>query len=60
MMLRTRMTTLPFLLLPLYSFVMFDSDYALLSCPFCKLSTLRNILMVLGRNIEHDETMCCI
>ena len=31
-MLLTRMTTLPFLLLALSTFVTFDSDYALISC----------------------------
>ena len=36
---RTRMTTLPFLLLELSPFVIFDSDYALILCPLCK-STL--------------------
>ena len=32
-MLRTRMTTLPFILLALSPFVMSDSDYPLISCP---------------------------
>ena len=31
--LHTRMTTLPFLLLGLYPFVIFDSDNPLISCP---------------------------
>ena len=42
--LRTRMTTLPFLLLALSPFVIFDSDYALISCQLCKWNTLWNIL----------------
>ena len=51
-MLCTRMTTVPFLLLALSTFVIFDSDYALRS----KSNTLQNILMILGRNAEQDET----
>ena len=39
-MLLTRMTTLPFLLLPLSPFVIFDSDYALMSCPLCNSNIL--------------------
>ena len=54
-MLCTRMTTLPFLLLALSPFVIFDSDYALISCQLCKSNTLSNIFMVLGRNVEQDE-----
>ena len=57
---RTRMITLPFLLLVLSPFVIFDSDYPLISCLFCNANTLRNILMVLGRNVEQDESMCRI
>ena len=30
---RTRMTTQPFLLLALSPYVIFDNDYALISCP---------------------------
>ena len=56
----SRMTTLPFLLLPLSPFVIFDSDYSLISCPLCNSNTLWNILKVLGRNVEQDNTMCCI
>ena len=54
----TRMTTQPFLFLPLPPFVIFDSDYALISCPLCKSNTLWNILMILNRNVEQDKTMC--
>ena len=55
---RTRMTTLPLLLLALSSFVISDSDYALISCPLCKSKTLWNIFMILGRNVEQDQTTC--
>ena len=41
---RSRMTTLPFLLLALSPFVIFDSDNPLISCPLCK--TLWNNLMI--------------
>ena len=54
----TKMTTLPFLLLALSPFVIFDSDYALILCPLCKSHTLWNIFMILGRNVEQDETTC--
>ena len=56
----TRMTTLPFLLLVLSPFVMFDSDYALISCPLCKSNSLWNILMILGRNVEQDKRTCSV
>ena len=59
-MLSTRMTTLPFLLLLLSPFVIFDSDYAFILCLLCNSNTLWNILMVLGRNVEQDETTCCV
>ena len=52
---RTRMTTIPFLLLALFPFVTFDSDYALISCRLCKSNTLWNIFMILGRNVEQDK-----
>ena len=48
-MLITRMTTLPFLLLALSPFVIFDSDYALISYLLCKSNTLWNISVILGR-----------
>ena len=54
----TRMTTLPFLLLVLSLFVIFDSVYALILCPFCKRNTLLNILMILVRNAEQDMRTC--
>ena len=59
-MLHTRMTTLPFLLLVLSPLVIFDSDYALISCPLCKSNTRLNIFMILDRNVEHDKTTCHI
>ena len=59
-MLHTRMTTLPFLLLASSPFLMSDSDYPLISCPLCKSKTLWNIFMILGRNVEQDQTTCCI
>ena len=56
---RTRLTTLPFLLLALSPFVMSDSDYPLILCPLCKSKTLWNIFMILGSNVEQDQTTCC-
>ena len=47
---------LAFLLLALSSIVIFDSDYSLISCPLCKSNTLKHIFMILGRNVEQDET----
>ena len=57
---RTRMTTLPFLLLALSPFVIFDSDNPLDLCPFCKSKTLWYTFMILGRNVEQDQTTCSI
>ena len=54
----TRMISLPFLLLALSPFVIFDSDYALISSPLCKSNTLWNIFMILGRNVEQNEMTC--
>ena len=53
----TRMTTLPFLLLALSPFVVSDSDYPLILCPLCKSKSLWNIFMILGRNVEQDQTI---
>ena len=50
----TRMTTLAFLLLVLSPFVIFDSDYALISCPLCKSNTLWTVFIILSRNVEQD------
>ena len=55
-MLHTRLTTLALLLLELSPFVLFEKD----SCPLFNLNTLWNILMVLCRNVEQDQTMCRI
>ena len=57
---RTRMTTLPFLLLGFSSFVSFNSDYALISCLLCKSNTLWNIILILGRNVWQDKKTCDI
>ena len=55
---RTKMTTLPFLLLALSPFAIFGSDYPLILCPLCKSKTLWNIFMILARNVEKDQTTC--
>ena len=39
-------------------FVIFDGDYALISCPLCKSNTLWNIFIILGRSVEEDKTTC--
>ena len=54
----TRMTTLPFLLLAVSPFVIFNSDNPLILCPLCKSKTLWNSFMILGRNVEQNHTMC--
>ena len=59
-MLRTRMTTLPFLLLALSPFVMSDCDYPLISCPLCKSKTLWNIFVIIDTNVEQDQTTCYV
>ena len=41
---------IPFLLLALSPIVIFDSDYALISCPLCKSNTVWDISVILGRN----------
>ena len=55
-----KMTTLPFLLLALFPFLMSDNDYPLISRPLCKSKTLWYIFMILGRNIEQDQATCCV
>ena len=57
---RTKMPILPFLLLALSPFVIFDSDNPLISGPFCKSKTLWNIFMTLGTNVEQDKMTCCV
>ena len=54
------MKTLPFLLLALSAFVIFDSDNPLILCLLCKSKTLWNIFMILGRNVEQDQTTCLV
>ena len=56
-MLYTRMTTLAFLLLELSTFVLFLKS---ISCQLGKSNAFWNILMISGRNVEQDETMCCV
>ena len=52
----TRMTTLTFfLLLELSPLLVFEFDYLSL---LCNTNTLRNILMILGTNVEQDEMKC--
>ena len=55
---RTRMKALSFLLLALAPFVMSHSDYPLISCPLCESKTLWDIFMILGRNVQQDQTTC--
>ena len=50
---RTRVTTLPFLLLELSLFFFYLKK---ILCLLCNSNTLWNISMVLGRNVEHDQT----
>ena len=56
--LHIRITTLPFLLLDLSPFVIFDSDNQFILCLLCKSKTLWNIFMILGRNVDQDQTTC--
>ena len=56
-MLCKRKTTLAFLLLELSPFVLF---LKLISCQLCNSNTLWSVLMIFGRNVEQDETMCRI
>ena len=51
----TRMTTLTFLLLELLPLVMFEFNFLLL---LCNMNTPRNILIMLGTNVEQDKMMC--
>ena len=57
-MLRTRMTTLPFLLLALSPFVIFC--YILTVMIHCKSKTLWNIFLIVGRNVEQDQMTCLL
>ena len=47
------MTTLPFLLLALSPFVMFDSDYPLILCP--RMTTLPFLLLALSPFVMFDS-----
>ena len=54
----TRMTTLAFLfILELSPLLVFEFDFLSL---LCNTNTFRNILMILGRNVEQDEMICCV
>ena len=53
----TRMTTSAFLLSELSPLLVFEFDFLSL---LCNTNTLRNILMMLGTNVEQDEMMCCV
>ena len=46
-----------FLLLELSPLLVFEFDFLSL---FCNMNTLRNILMMLGTNVEQDEMTCCL
>ena len=35
-------------------------NYPLISCPLCKSKSFWNIFMILVRNVEHDQTTCCV
>ena len=54
----TSMTTLAFfLLLDLSPLLVFEFDFLSL---LCNTNTIRNILMMIGTNVEQDEMMCCV
>ena len=53
----TRMTTSGFLLLELSPLLVFEFDFLSL---LCNMNTLRNILMMLGTNVEQEEMTCCV
>ena len=52
----TRMTALAFLLLELSPFVLFEIDFS----SALNWNTLYNISMLLVRNVEQDQSMCCV
>ena len=56
----TRMTTLPFLLLALSPFVIFDSDNPLFLVRSVSQRPFGIFFMILGRNEEQDQTPCCV
>ena len=54
----TRMTASAFfVLLELSPLLVFEFGFLSL---LCNTNTLRNILMMLGTNVEQDEMMCCV
>ena len=53
----TRMTTSAFLLLVLSPLLLFEFDFL---CLLCNTNTIRNILMMLGTNVEQGEMTCCV
>ena len=55
-MLHTRLTTLAFLLLELSHLLVFEFDFM----SALQLQYLWIILSLLGRNVEQDETTCCV
>ena len=54
----TRVTTLPFLLLTLSPFVIFDGGNPLILCLLFKSKALWNIFMILSRNVEQGQRTC--
>ena len=46
-----------FLLLELSPLLVFEFDFLSL---LCNTNSLRNILMMLGTNVEQDEMTCCV
>ena len=57
---RTRMTPLAFLLSMLSPFVVFGSEYALISSTLCKSNAIKITFMIRvpGRNVEQDMMSC--
>ena len=53
----TRITTSAFLLFELSPLLVFEFDFLSL---LCNTNTLRNILMMLGNNVEQGEMTCCV
>ena len=53
----TRKTTSAFLLLRLSPLLEFEFDFLSL---LCNTNTIRNILMMLGTNVEQNEMVCCV
>ena len=52
-----QMTTLLFFILELSALLGFEFNFLSL---LCNTNTLRNILMILGTNVEQDEMTCCV